>query len=79
MPKRTIELLDQLEGLGFSNDDFRALHHFDLERRREPIQDMRDYCEKVGAFHDDGTNERVRERLGDCLGGIPGRKFLSPC
>jgi hypothetical protein len=60
MPKRTIELLDQLSALGFSDNDFRVIHHFAGEAS---ITGMRGYCDETDSFRNDGTNQRVRERL----------------
>jgi hypothetical protein len=64
MPKRTLELLDQLEPLGFLNEPFHIIHHFG---DKASINIHRSYCrdllKKSGEFLPDGTNEKVRERL----------------
>ena len=62
-PKRSLELLDQLVALGFTDEAFAQLHHFRLKNRRDHIAAHRRYCEKTESFHDDGENERVQLRL----------------
>jgi hypothetical protein len=59
MPKQTIDMLDQLHALGFSDDDFRIIHHMS----DATINTHRQYCEKVDAFRAGDTNEKVRERI----------------
>ena len=60
MPKRTIELLDSLEGLGFTDAEFRLIHHMP----DTTIRVMRSYCEEHESFQGpDSTNAQVRERL----------------
>ena len=65
-PKRTLELLDELNELGFNDEAFWRLHHF-RHRKKETIASFRSYCEKLceknSAFMPAGTNERVHERL----------------
>jgi len=63
-PKQTIEYLDELQKLGFTNEAFCLLHHFRENGIRETINSHRSYCEKTGSFdRDDGSNQRVQERL----------------
>jgi hypothetical protein len=60
MPKRTIELLDLLESRGFSDTDFRVIHH----GTDETLHGMRSYCHEHDSFVGPGsTNNNVRERL----------------
>ena len=62
-PKRSIELLNSLAALGFTDRAFAALHHFALAGRDATIEEHRRYCEKTAAFQDDGENLRVQKRL----------------
>jgi hypothetical protein len=59
MPKRTIELLDQLSHLGFSDEDFRTIHHMPDASINRHVS----YCRETGRFHSDDANEKVRKRL----------------
>ncbi len=59
-PRRAIELLDELESLGFATPAFRILHHFG--DRGEKIHSFRSYCERVQEFRE-GTNSDVVRRL----------------
>ena len=59
MPKRSIDLLNALEPLGFSEEHFRAIHHFG---ETASIEAHRNYCAKTGSFTSD-TNTAVRKRL----------------
>ena len=62
-PKRSLELLDQLAALGFTDKAFAQLHHFRLKNRRAHIVAHRRYCEKITSFQGNGENERVQLRL----------------
>jgi hypothetical protein len=59
MPRRTVNLLDQLSALGFSDDDFRIMHHMS----DATIARHQDYCKQTGAFEAQANNQKVRERL----------------
>lgn len=60
--KRTIELLDELEKLGFNDPAFGHLHHFQVTRGvYDTISAHRRYVEKHGFVR--GTNEKVQRRL----------------
>jgi hypothetical protein len=59
-PKKTIRLLDVLQGLGFSDEAFRLIHHFRLVGRNATINRHRRYCEGLETFADGGTNELVQ-------------------
>ena len=62
--KRTIELLDELEALGFDDHAFGHLHHFRATRGvYEAIATHRKYLEKTTRFREGGTNEKVQQRL----------------
>jgi hypothetical protein len=61
-PKRTLELLNELEELGLNDEAFWRLHHF-RPQKRETIAGFRAYCEKTSTFRPGGTNERVHQRL----------------
>jgi len=62
--KRTIELLDELEALGFDDQAFGHLHHFRATRGvYDTIAAHRRYAEKTAEFRKGGTNEKVQRRL----------------
>ena len=60
MPKETIQLLNELERLGMTDDDFRIIHH---QKETATIERHRQYCRDVGSFRANDTNESVRHRL----------------
>ena len=62
-PQRSIELLDQLEGLGFTNEAFQLLHHSRVRGWRDTIARHRAYCAQVSSFQRDGDAERDQTRL----------------
>ena len=62
-PKKSLELLQKLMELGFTDVAFTQLHHFRLKDRKALISEHRSYCEKIDSFQDDGENERVQRRL----------------
>lgn len=64
-PEHTIELLDQLEELGFTDASFGLVHHLTRKgTKRETTRGMRRYCETRPAdFQPDGNNDRLRRRL----------------
>jgi hypothetical protein len=62
-PKKSIELLDALAALGFTDRAFATLHHFRFAGRDATIQEHRRYCERTEDFQGDGENERVQKRL----------------
>lgn len=59
MPKETVALLEKLLTFGFSDRQFRILHH----QGSSSIRSMIRYCEKTAAFRANDNNERARERL----------------
>ncbi len=59
MPQRTLDLLDRLETLGFSNDHLSLIHEYG----RITIRELRTYCKKTRFFRPKGVNARLRERL----------------
>ena len=62
--KRTIELLDELESLGFDDHAFGHLHHFRVLRGvYDTITAHRKYVEKHTYLLADGNNEKVQRRL----------------
>lgn len=59
-PSITVELLDKLVKLGFTDEFFDIVHHFN----GETIEQHRKYCiEHTGRFQSGGTNEQVQRRL----------------
>jgi hypothetical protein len=56
--KRTLQLLKELEEMGFDDDAFGRLHH-----KRETISGMRKYCEDNPNRIFGDANERVYKRL----------------
>jgi hypothetical protein len=78
MPKRTLELLEQLEALDFKDDDFSIINHNpsgNIERRRE-------YCRErilgTGRFDPDKGYEKDRYRLEIVLAAFLGRNGHRP-
>jgi hypothetical protein len=74
VPKRTIELLEKLRGLGFSDDAFRILHH----QSWATIDSMIRYCRKTETFRADDNNARVRERLQHVLSAVERQNLFAP-
>ena len=69
-PKRTIELLDELERLGLTDNAFARLHHFwqhpeENPRRHTTIHQHRRYCamDMADHFQAGRNNARVQHRL----------------
>ena len=59
-PIITVELLDRLVKLGFTDEYFDIVHHFE----GETIERHRKYClHHGGNFQSGGTNEKVQRRL----------------
>lgn len=59
-PIITVMLLDHLAKLGFTNELFDIVHHFN----GETIERHRNYCkDHSGEFKAGGTNEQVQQRL----------------
>ncbi len=78
-PKITVELLDELEDLGFNNDAFAALYHFKEKGRADTIAEHRVYCIEQEIFPNESLNARVQQRLSLVLnayklGGFKSRK-----
>ena len=78
-PKVTVELLDNLEDLGFNNDAFAALYHFKEKGRADTIAEHRAYCIENESFPDESLDARVQQRLSLVLnayklGGFKSRK-----
>lgn len=74
MPKRTVTLLDQLSTLGFTDDDFRILHHMaDATAAKH-----RAYCKGTKKFEAEATNQKVRERLEMVLNAFKAGWFSVP-
>jgi hypothetical protein len=63
--KQTIQYLDELQALGFTDEAFWRMHHFREKGEHHPIKTHRSYCENIKSafFEDGGTNERVQARL----------------
>jgi hypothetical protein len=68
-PQVALNLLNQLQSLGFDDKDFARLHHNQNQKhpRWETIKSFRDYCERTGKFRTDQNNERVTRRLARIL------------
>ncbi len=62
--QRTLDLLAELEKLGFDDSAFAALHHFRSTRGTEDtIEAHRRYCESHITLRPGGTNDKVQRRL----------------
>jgi hypothetical protein len=75
-PKRTIELLDELEKLGFNDWAFGRLHHFRTNGKRVTIEEHRKHCEGIGSFQN-GDDEVVQRRLELVIGAYRRGGFRS--
>jgi len=62
-PRRSIEILDQLEAMGFTNEAYQLLHHSRARGWKHTISRHRAYCEKVSSFQHDGDAERDQRRF----------------
>ena len=62
-PQRTLDLLDELEALGFDDSAFAKLHHFRLMGVSDTIQKHRDYCKTQNNLRSNDSNEEVQRRL----------------
>ena len=74
-PTNTVALLDRLEKLGFTDEFFDIVHHFN----GESIERHRKYCaDHAGAFKAGGTNEQVQQRLNIILNSYVSGGFTNP-
>jgi hypothetical protein len=71
---RSVRLLDELILLGFTNDAFTILHHFNTP---QTIKTHRDYCAKTKELQLNGTNSLVQRRLEFILRAYWGGGFQS--
>lgn len=62
-PQRTLDLLEELQRLGFDDEAFWRLHHFRLKDRKDTIQEHADYVRKQTTLRDNDSNEEVQRRL----------------
>lgn len=62
-PRRSIEILDELVALGFTDHAFQLLHHSRSRGWRDTIAGYRAYCGKVSSFRKNGDPERDHRRL----------------
>lgn len=60
---RTLELLAELDALGFDDQAFARLHHWRLKAKAETIRSFKAYAAKHDEFQADGNNDRVVKRL----------------
>ena len=75
MPRRCVQLLDRLAALGFTDQDFRLLHHF---AETETIHGFRTYCYKTESFRPLSNNEHVKERLEHVPAAFIGGGYKAP-
>lgn len=76
-PHRTIELLNELQRLGFDDGAFSRLHHFRLKGRRDTIEAHRKYVVERGELRDGDSNEELQRRLEMVLKAYRGAGFTS--
>jgi hypothetical protein len=63
-PKRSIELLNALVELGFTDEAFSRLHQRRLADQKVTIERHQRYCaETIESFRPDGENELLQQRL----------------
>lgn len=73
--ERTLELLDTLDAYGFTNEDFRVVHH----QAGITIKAHRKYCGEPGNFDAARpTNIEVMKRLELMVGALQGGGFKKP-
>ena len=65
-PQRTLDLLDQLEALGFDDSAFSSLHHYRLKGVADTVKKHRDYCKTQNSLRSNDSNEEVQRRLEMC-------------
>src|SRR6059036_2697774 len=75
-PRKTVQLLNKLAAIGFTDEAFHRLHHMGWPT----ISVHRAYCEKRSSFQKDSTNARVERRLEFVFqkyraGGFPPGRF----
>ena len=75
-PRKTVQLLNELAAIGFTDEAFHRLHHMGWPT----ISVHRAYCEKRSSFQKDSTNARVERRLEFVFqkyraGGFPPGRF----
>ncbi len=58
-PKRTVQLLDQLEAVGLTDEILKSIHHL----QGETIHSHRDHCFKLKTLFSAQTNMDVQKRL----------------
>jgi|GEM_PF-2964477 len=76
MPQRTVALLNQLRAYGFTDDDFRIVHH---NGQIASIVSHMGYCEGRNHFSDSHpTNAQVRDRLELVLASYRAGDFVRP-
>lgn len=76
--QRTLDLLAELEILGFENSAFATLHHFKAIRGTDDtIEAHRKYCESHLTLRSGGTNEKVQRRLALVLDAYTNGGFKS--
>ena len=63
-PKVTISLLGELVRMGFSEEEFKGIHHFG---KHATIQGHLKYCQTIKRFRRNGSNCRVQKRLREAL------------
>ena len=76
-PQRTLQLLDELQSLGFDDEAFSRLHHFRLKGRKDNIEAHRRYVVERGNLIDGDSNDEVQRRLEIVLNAYRGGGFAS--
>lgn len=80
--QRTLDLLNELQGLGFSDEAFAELHHFQLSGKNASIEAHRAYLQKAakekGQKRVVRTNQKVQQRLALVLAGYESDLFKEP-
>jgi hypothetical protein len=71
-PKETVGIIDALSKLGFTEAQFRPLHHLG-----DSLAGFRSYCPSVQSFVAGGSNHRLaielKRKLDPNLPNVPGR------
>ena len=58
-PGETVKLLEELKAIGYTDQDFRRIHHMEWATIAAHLQ----YCRKVKYFQRSSSNRLVQERL----------------
>jgi hypothetical protein len=82
-PGKTVELLNDLEKLGFNDEQLRIIHRKPSDGYLETIESHRNYCRNTTTFVSNSRNEIVCKRLNfiakhkDCIENLESFTILA--